>query len=222
MLNHQPFLGMSFAKFSCTSKSWFMIIFQVLLRKGGLNTLRMKGYEIASCLSKFPITYSLFDGVIKIQDLDSSVPARQFHFYVVLQSNHWIIVRKDNTFISVFDSLGYQGQRQLTLSRDLPYDHFVINSTTLQSPTSKSCGIFTIVVAVEWSLNPTFSLHELLNHLFSRNTTKNEIVVANWMKNHGIQQSFHWPSCKGASFKVWKGAFDYCPAIQAYDFWEFW
>ena len=147
------------------------------------------GTDFEPYFKKLDLIYPHFIGVVSIDQIPPRFPEK--HFLIVNLSpagtpgSHWIvIIRSHKSLIEIFNSLGFENLDLIKSHLKFRFTAEIqFNNTTVQLPTSSSCGLYCIYFAVHRVLNFDQGFEETMADYFTENLTSNENKVALFCKH---------------------------------------
>ena len=145
----------------------------------------MQSTQFEKYFNFFPYLKKYYVGTFAIDKIPLNL--KQHHFFVFnsdtsdQSGQHWLCCYKEDKIIYCFDSIGIDEQKKQMLEsffkhfKGVKEIHF--NETQFQTSTSATCGQFTIYFLVQKSFNKDLSFQELLEEIFQKDSTKNELLV---------------------------------------------
>lgn len=144
----------------------------------------MEGTEFQKYFDHFPYLKNYFIGTFAIDTIPKTL--KNNHFLVFnsdtsdQQGQHWLCCYKEKKTLLCFDSIGIDDAKKVLLKkycliRGINQIHF--NETQFQLLTSDTCGKFTIYFLIQKSYNKDLSFTELLEDIFDKNPSKNEMTI---------------------------------------------
>jgi len=95
------------------------------------------------------------------------------------KDGHWIVLSRPYLGeIEVFNSLGFESLATIKPHLQFPFkSNIIYNNSSVQMPTTSSCGLYCIYFVVHRFLNLDIPFDELMEDIFTSNLNKNEDLV---------------------------------------------
>ena len=157
-----------------------------------IRAFEMLSDDFAIKLSNFPYLHKNLDGVYSADKIPRKITKN--HFFICNTDvssgpgKHWFCVLKlENNILECFDSLGITDEKKEFLRKhlNLPKIRKIdFNTTSVQSPSTSSCGLFVLYFLVHRFHNKDLSFDDLMNEIFVASVDENEKKVTSFCNFH--------------------------------------